>query len=71
MGVEQNGLGFRVIMGVFYEVEPCRTVAKGNARGAKERPGATQGGGQTFRRRFVTVKLDGSARQQSAGSYDI
>jgi hypothetical protein len=59
-------------MGVFYEVEPCRTVAKGNARGAQGNGRAPpRPGGQTFRRRFVTMKLHGSARQQSAGSYDI
>ena len=31
MGVEQDGLGVRVIVGVFYEVKLRRSIAKGNS----------------------------------------
>ena len=36
MGVEQYGLGFRVTLGIFYEVEARGIGTKGNARGAQE-----------------------------------
>ena len=61
MGVEQDGLGVRVIVGVFYEVKAGRTVAQGNSGGSQVGACALVGGGQAILGRFITVKLDRSA----------
>lgn len=71
MGVEQDGPGAGVNMGIFYEVERQTLVPEGNARGAQVGARALTAGRPAFLGRFITMKLQYGARNHCAGSYYI
>ena len=69
MGVEQYGLGFRVTLGIFYEVEARGIGTKGNACGAQVGACALAAGRPAVIGHFITMKLECSARYYCASSY--
>ena len=69
MGVEQDGLGVGVIVGVFYEVEARRAVAQGNSCCAQEQPCALAGGREAILRRFIAMELSDGAPYTGASCY--
>ena len=68
MSVEQDGLGTRVILSVFYEVELTCTITQWNSGSAKKGSLAVFGGGEAFLGCFVAMKLDDRARHLAARS---
>ena len=71
MGVEQDGPGAGVNMGIFYEVEPDTLLPQGNARGAQVGAGASAAGLPALFGCFITMKLQHCARHHCASSYHI
>lgn len=71
MGVEQYGLGFRVTLGIFYEVEARGVGTKGNACGAQEGAGAARCGGKAVLGGLIAVELHAGARDGGAGSHHV
>src|SRR3990167_22928 len=71
MGVEQDGLGAGVNMGIFYEVEPNALLPQGNACGAQVGACALAAGHPTVIGCFITMKLECGARYYCASSYYI
>src|SRR6218665_471639 len=77
MGVEQDGLGLRVIQRVLYEIEPpataraARSIAQRNPRRPQIGPGALAGRRQAILRRFIAMELYGCARDRRAGRQHI
>src|SRR6218665_2182035 len=77
MGVEQDGLGLRVIQRVVYEIEPpaaagaAGSIAERNARRPQIGRGALAGRRQAILRRFIATELYGCARDRRAGRQHI
>lgn len=69
VGVEQDGLGARVNMGIFYEVKLRSCRPKGNARRTHKGPCALATGLPALLGGLITMKLHCSARYTSAFSY--
>jgi hypothetical protein len=57
VGVEQQGLGVRVIMGVFYEIKALSCVPEGNSGGSKIGSDAVLRQAKTLQRVLVPMKL--------------
>jgi len=57
MGVEQNGLGAGVNMGIFYEVEVQPVLPEGDACRSQVRAGTLAAGCPAVLRRLITMKL--------------
>ena len=71
MGVEQDGLGCRVIRRVFYEVKRGPGVTEGNPCSAQVRAGTLRCSVQAVLVCLITMKLHCSARYKGASSYDF
>ncbi len=67
MGVEQNGLGVRIVVSVFYEIEAAAGFTQRNAGRAQVGPGTVVAGCQAVRRGFVAMELNHRICSERAG----
>ena len=71
MGVQQNGLGLRVLMGVFYEVKVPGVIPKGYARRPQVAVAPLVRGVCTGGRALVAVKLQQGVRNGGQRGGDL